>query len=153
MNYVFLIAFLCPFFSPIPFSTLYSWKQLWFIAVTIDEAWILACHKRYTYKAQFNIKSIAKQATPSLPPVLHEKQLSSAVNFANTFTRRLFAPKEEQQNQHSSAFVRGTVQHWFSRCLRRLCWCSVVAWGVAEGEVLGPFAAVNLFGLQTAKRQ
>lgn len=26
-----------------------------------------------------------------LPPALHEKQLSSAVNFANTFARRLFA--------------------------------------------------------------
>lgn len=89
-----------------------------------------------------------------LPPALHEKQLSSAVNFANTFARRLFA----QKGATKSAFISICARHCstlvfalFAPPLSMLCGClgSGSRGRGAEEEVL----AVNLFGLQTAKRQ
>lgn len=131
MNYVFLIAFLCPFFSPIPFSTLYSpstvaslsWEQLWFI----DLAWILAtCHKRYTYKAQFNIKSIAKQATPSACCYTW-KTAQLSCKFCQHFRAALVCPK---RGATKSAFISICARHCptlvfalFAPPLLMLCGC------------------------------
>lgn len=156
MNYVFLIAF-TPLADPAPacqstgFSPGRQFDSLLEPSISLVSNMPQATHiKRHLILNL--LQSQPRPLTPLRRPSWKTAQLSSAVNFGNTFARRLFARKKQQQaqqqNQHSSAFLRGTVQLWLSRCSHRcrLCPRRVCGKGVA-------LPAANLFGLQTAKRQ